>query len=117
MVSSLDMSMGYYSTLLEDSSSRCTAFVAPRGKYRYMRLPMGISTAPDEFQVRMQALLGDLPFVQVYLDNILVLKETSFSDHIEELEQAFIRLKSAGLQCNAPKCKFAAYETEYRGIT
>jgi hypothetical protein len=51
----------------------------------------------------MQALLGDLPFVQVYLDNILVLTETSFSDHIEELEQVFIRLKSAGLQCSAPK--------------
>jgi hypothetical protein len=53
--------------------------------------------------------------VQVYLDNILVLTETSFPDHIEELEQVFIRLKSAGLQCNAPKCKFAAYDTEYLG--
>jgi hypothetical protein len=31
MVSSLDMSMGCYSTLLEDSSSRCTAFVIPWG--------------------------------------------------------------------------------------
>ena len=33
MVSSLDMSMGYYSTVLEDSSSKCTAFVVPWGKY------------------------------------------------------------------------------------
>jgi RNase H-like domain found in reverse transcriptase len=72
-----------------------------------------LSTAPDEFQARMQALLGDLPFVQIYLDNILVLTETSFSDHMEELEQVFICLKS--LQCNAPKCKFTAYETEYLG--
>jgi hypothetical protein len=115
MVSSLDMSMGYYSTVLEDSSSKCTAFVVPWGKYRYLRLPMGLSTAPDEFEARMQALLGDLPFVRVYLDDILVLTETSFSSHIKELEQDFIRLKSAGLQCNAPKCKFAAYETEYLG--
>jgi hypothetical protein len=51
--------------------------------------------------------------VRVYLDDILVLTETSFSDHIKELEQVFIRIKSAGLQCNAPKCNFAAYETEY----
>jgi hypothetical protein len=63
----------------------------------------------------MQALLGDLPFVRVYLDNILVLTEATFSDHIEELEHVFIRLKSAGLQCNAPKCKFTEYETEYLG--
>jgi hypothetical protein len=106
MASSLDMSMGSYSTLLEDSSSRCTAFVIPWGKYRYLRLPMGISTAPLEFQAIPQALHGDLPFVRDYLDNILVLTETSFSDHIEELEQVFIRLKSADLQCYAPKCKY-----------
>jgi hypothetical protein len=31
MVSSIDMSMGYYSTILEDSSSKCTAFVVPWG--------------------------------------------------------------------------------------
>jgi hypothetical protein len=83
MVSSLDMGMGYYSTVLEESSSKCTAFVVPWGKYRYLRLPMGITTAPDEFQARMQALLGDLPFVRVYLDDILVLTETSFSSHIK----------------------------------
>jgi hypothetical protein len=76
---------------------------------------LGISTAPDEFQARMQALLGDPPFVRVYLGDILVLTETSFSNQIKELEKAFIRLKSAGLQCNSPKCKFAAYETEYLG--
>jgi hypothetical protein len=49
MVSSLDMSMGYYSTVLDESSSKCTAFVVLGGKYRYLRLPMGISSAPDEF--------------------------------------------------------------------
>jgi hypothetical protein len=104
MVSSLDMSMGYYSTVLEDSSLKCTAFVVPWGKYQNLRLPMGMSTAPDEFQARMQALLVELPFLRVYLDDILVLTETSFSSHIKEFEQVFIRLKSEGLQCNAPKC-------------
>ena len=115
MVSSLDMNMGYYSTVLDKTSSKCTAFVVPWGKYRFLRLPMGISTAPDEFQARMQALLGDLPFVRVYLDDVLVLTETCFKDHMTELEQVFVRLKSAGLQCNAQKCKFAAFETEYLG--
>jgi hypothetical protein len=48
MVSSLDMSMAYHSTVLEDSSSRCTAFVVPWEKYQYLRLPIRISRAPDE---------------------------------------------------------------------
>ena len=96
----MGMSMGYYSTVLEESSSKYTAFVVPWEKYRYLRLPMGISTAPDEFQARMQALLGDLPFVRGYLDDLLILTESSFSAHMHELEQVFIRLKSVGLQCN-----------------
>ena len=115
MVSSLDMNMGYYSTVLDKASSKYTAFVVPWGKFRFLRLPMGISTAPDEFQARMQALLGDLPFIRVYLDDVLVLTETCYKDHMQELEQVFVRLKAAGLQCNAQKCNFAAYETEYLG--
>jgi hypothetical protein len=76
---------------------------------------MGISTAPDEFQAQMQALLGDLPFIRVYLDDVLVLIETCYKDHMKELEQGFVQSKSAGLQCKAQKCNFAAFETEYLG--
>jgi hypothetical protein len=76
------------------------------------RLPMGISKTPDEFQARMQAPLS---IFENSSNNILVLTETTFSNHIKELEQVFICLKSAGLPCHAPKCKFAAYETEYLG--
>jgi hypothetical protein len=53
--------------------------------------------------------------VRVHLDDALIVTETSFSSHMQELEQVRIRLKSAGLQCNAPKCKLATYETEYHG--
>jgi hypothetical protein len=63
----------------------------------------------------MQALLGDLTFVLVWLDYVLVLTETCYTDHMQELEQVFVWLKLAGLQGNAQKCNFAAYETEYLG--
>jgi hypothetical protein len=115
IVSSLDMIMGYYSTVLDESSSKRTAFVVPWGKYSYLRLPMGISSAPDEFQAKMQDLLGDIPFLRVDLNDVLVLTESSFSNHMKELEQGFGCLKLEGLQRNALKCKFAAYEIEYLG--
>jgi hypothetical protein len=50
MVPSLDMNMGYYSTVLEEASSKYTAFVVHWGKHRFLRLPMGTSTAPNEYQ-------------------------------------------------------------------
>jgi RNase H-like domain found in reverse transcriptase len=53
--------------------------------------------------------------VRVYLDDVLILTESSFSAHMQKLEQVFIGLKLVGLQCNVPKCKLAAYETEYLG--
>jgi hypothetical protein len=78
---------------------------------------MGISTAPGEVQARMQVNLDDLPFLIFYLDDILILTETSLSNYIKELEQIFIRIKAVGLKCHAPKCKYAAYETEYLGYS
>ena len=43
------------------------------GKYKYKKLPMGTACAPDIFQEIMNNLLGDLDFVIVYLDDILIL--------------------------------------------
>jgi hypothetical protein len=111
----LDLNMGYYNIrLTPDASSLCT-IVTPWGKYKYLRLPMGISCAPDIFQDRMNDLLGDLEFVRAYLDDLLVLTKGSFEDHLQDLEVVLERLQKAGLKCNAPKCSFAKKEMEYLG--
>ena len=68
--SALDLSMGYYTTPLDEESSLLTAFVVPWGKYRYLRLPMGISTAVEEFHSRMNMMYASMPQVHVYLDDI-----------------------------------------------
>ncbi|DBA01732.1 TPA: LOW QUALITY PROTEIN: hypothetical protein N0F65_010142 [Lagenidium giganteum] len=46
-----------------------TAVGFPFGKFVYLRLPMGVATAPDEFQAVMNAILGDLESVWIYLDD------------------------------------------------
>ncbi|OWZ04667.1 Pol Polyprotein [Phytophthora megakarya] len=89
-VSALDLTMGYYSRVLAEESRPYTAIVLPWGKYRYCRMPMGISTAPDEFQAVMQELLGGLPFVRIYLDDVFVLS-SSFDDHLEHLQEVLQR--------------------------
>ncbi|KAE8894606.1 hypothetical protein PF005_g27580 [Phytophthora fragariae] len=76
---------------------------------------MGISTAPDHFQARIDRLLGDLPFVRCYLDDVLIVTETNFEDHLQQLEVVLKRLEDAGLTVNVKKCKFAAKEANYLG--
>jgi hypothetical protein len=56
----LDLVMGYYNIKLSNDASKLCTIVTPFGKYKYLRLPMGISIAPDIFQDRMCQLFEDL---------------------------------------------------------
>ena len=51
---------------------------------------MGISTTPDEYQACMEKIFGDLPFVVVYLYDLLVYSNTE-SEHLEHLSVLFER--------------------------
>ena len=69
----LDLNMGYYTIRLNPDAQRLCTIVLPWGKYKYLRLPMGISGAPDIFQAKMSSLMAGLEFVRVYLDDCLIL--------------------------------------------
>ncbi|KAG6603064.1 Pol Polyprotein [Phytophthora cinnamomi] len=83
-MSTLDANMGYFARRLARQSRAATAFCLPFGKFQFKRLPMGISTAPDEYQACMERILGDLDFVIVYLDDILIFSENPV-EHLEHL--------------------------------
>jgi Reverse transcriptase (RNA-dependent DNA polymerase) len=76
-MSNIDLNMGYYQIPLDEESKDITTFTLPWGKFRYERLPMGILTAPDEFQLRMNQMLGAENQIMVYLDDILIHTETT----------------------------------------
>jgi len=42
-----------------------------------------LSMSPDLFQANMQMLLADLPFVKVYLDDVLIFSNGSYQDHMK----------------------------------
>ncbi|POM59195.1 Pol protein [Phytophthora palmivora] len=78
----LNANMGYYARQLAKQCRKYTAFWYPFRKFQYKRLPMGISTASDEYRACMSKILGDLDFVIVYLDDILIFSKTA-EDHAE----------------------------------
>jgi hypothetical protein len=99
--SAIDLSMGYYHIPLDEYSQKlCTTTIFPWGKYRYKQLPMGIKTSPDIFQAVINDLLGDLDFAQVYLDDILIISNGSFQDHLQKLDIVFKRLENANFRAN-----------------
>ena len=114
-VTALDLNMGYYTIRLDSDSSKICTIIFPWGKYAYLRLPMGIAGSPDIFQEKMSVLMADLEFVRTYLDDVLCISKSTFDDHLEKLRQVLIKLRDAGLKCNAPKSKFCATEIDYLG--
>ncbi len=114
--STLDANMGYYGRALDKSSRGFTAFSLPFGKFRYKRLPMGISTAPDEYQACMEQILGDLPFVIIYLDDILIFSETK-EDHFQHIQIVFERLEEHDVTLQGLKCFLFRLSVDYLGFT
>jgi hypothetical protein len=82
----IDLSMGYYHIPLDLEAQELCTTILPWGKYQYKRLPMGMKTSPDIFQRNMCDLLGDIPNIQVYLDDILITSNGTFEEHAEIME-------------------------------
>jgi hypothetical protein len=74
----IDLSMGYYHIPLDLEAQKLCTTILPWGKYKYKRLPMGVKTRPYIFQRIMYELLGDIPNIQVYLDDILITSNGTF---------------------------------------
>ena len=88
----------------------------PWGFYQYNMLPMGVVVATDIFQARLGDLLGDLPHVVVFLDDILIVSAGSFDDHLAQVEAVLQRLLDAGMQVSPLKLFWFQGEVEYRGF-
>lgn len=52
--SSFDAKDGFKQVSLDEESSKLTTFCTPLGRYRYLRMPVGISLAPKVFEHKLQ---------------------------------------------------------------
>ena len=115
-VTALDLSMGYYHFRLDEQLQEMSTFVLPWGLYKYKRLPMGLSISPDLFQAHMQRLLADLPYVKVYIDDLLIFSNGTHEEHLQRVEDVLTRLQSKNLAVNAEKSFWSVKEVDYLGF-
>ncbi|KAK3106454.1 hypothetical protein FSP39_020404 [Pinctada imbricata] len=115
-LTSIDLSSGFFQMGISPDSTKYTAFNTCFGTYKFLRLPMGLRTSPNTFQLLMDKVLRGLTFQAVlcYLDDVLCISET-FDEHMKVLDEIFKRFKAAGLKLNPKKCKFAQSEVCYLG--
>ena len=113
--SSLDLRSGYYHIGLTESAKPKSAFVlSSLGKYQFNRVPFGLAQAPAYFQKLINNMLKGCNFTMGYLDDIIIYSRSE-KEHLEHLEEIFIRLKAAGLKLKLEKCCFFKKHIQYLG--
>ena len=102
--SKLDQKSGFYHIGMHPEDRKYTAFSLPWGTYVYLRMPMGISPAPESFQEFMYFILGHLDFILIYIDDILIMSST-MQQHYTHLQIVFEILKENDIVLNKDKCQ------------
>jgi hypothetical protein len=114
----LDLSMGYYSMLLSLLTRKFMVTVLPWGLYVYNVLPMGLIVASDVFQYAMSSLFQDkAEVVKIYMDDIIVLGQGTFEEHLADVDMVLQRLREMGMQVNPRKTEWMKDQVEYLGFT
>ena len=112
--STLDATSGFLQVALDEDSSYLTTIATPFGRYRYLRLPFGISSAPEVFHRIVTEAFSDIPGVHRYVDDILV-SGTTQEEHDERLKLVLQRCRELNFKLNLDKCLFGKTELPYLG--
>ena len=99
----LDLKPGYWQIVMSEESIPKTAFSTPDGHFEFLRMPFGLTNGPKEFSRIMNIVLGDLPFVIIFVDDITIFSQ-SFEEHLKHLEIVMARLREGNLMLNKEKC-------------
>ena len=96
----VDVREGFLHVALDEESSLMTTMHTSSGRYRWLHLPFGISSAPEEFQKRLMSALEGLDGVLCIADDILVYGEgTTY----QESEKDHDRRLAALMECCSKK--------------
>lgn len=117
-----DAKDGFWHVRLDYESSLMTTFNSPFGRFRLLRMPFGINTAPEEFQRRQHQALEGLLGVKSIHDDILVIGEgktlaEAQINHDRNFMQLMERCREKQLKLNKDKMKFQLSEVKFIGYT
>ena len=125
----VDAKDGFLQVELDEPSSLLTTFWTPWGRRKWLRMPFGISSAPEEFERRLEECLEGLQQVAVIADDIVQKKkqtpvygegdteEEADASHDKAFRALMQRCKEKNLKLNARKLKLKMASLGYMGHT
>ena len=103
--SKLDLSSAYHQIEVPPESRDITTFGTHKRFYRYKRLMLGISCAPEMYQKVLHQVLQECVGAHNIPDDVIVHTPTK-EEHDKRFENVVRVLSSRGLTLNRDKCQF-----------
>ena len=97
----VDAKKGYWHVPLDEASSYLTTFSTPFGRFRFLRLPFGLTVAQDVFQKQLDSALEGLSGVT----DTFVFGPTE-NEHDRNLANLMERARQKGIVFNKEKVQF-----------
>ena len=106
--SKVDLRKGYWQVKLSEKSSKLTTFWTPFGRFRFLRLPFGLCSSSEIFQMKLYEITHDLDGIQVMADDILVLgigdtEDEAMENHNKNMNNLLKRLDEHNCKLNREK--------------
>ena len=119
ILSFMDGHAGYNQIFIAEVDVHKTAFHCPGalGTYEWLVMSFGLKNAGATYQRAMNAIFHDLigTTVEVYIDDVVV-KSKSRRTHLDDLRQAFLRIRRHHLKMNPAKYAFGVSADNFLGF-
>lgn len=110
----LDEKDGYWQVQLDYESSFLCTFNTPFGRYRFKRMPFGISSASEVFQKKNQQIFGDIKGVNMIADDMIIAAENN-DEHDAIVRKVMTRAREQNVKFNPNKVQFKVDTVQYMG--
>lgn len=111
--STLDAKSSFCQIPLHKESSKLKTFSTPFGRFKFLRMLFGISSASEVFQHTMEQIFAGYPCA-IIVDDIIV-GCNGEKEYDENLKKVLDRARQVNLRLNPLKCKFRQSEISYVG--
>ena len=105
----LDAASRFWQIELDPSSSLLTKFITPFGRFRFKRLPFGLSAGPEVSHRTMHHILTGIEGVDCFIDYVIIWG-SSREEHDQRLSRVLGRMREKGVKLQPSKCKFRLHE-------
>jgi hypothetical protein len=112
--STFDAKSGFHQIPLDEPSSKLLSLVTPFGKFRFVRLGMGICNASEIFHQIMVDAFANIKGVEVYIDDVMVHSPTK-EGHGSAMKQVLEISRAIGLTLNSEKAVICQESVSFLG--